>query len=106
MFDGNLYLARDICKDEQIPEQLKVSVKSKPAKPAAKSVGKQAAQSALASFSNPQPVLELPTEHVLEFKVVWTRKKKFRTVPVERACVQRYHHVSMGLILPAFCMQL
>ena len=36
VFDGRSYLARDICKHDQIPEQLKVPVKSKPAKPAAK----------------------------------------------------------------------
>ena len=33
-FDGKMYFTRDICEDEQIPKQLKVPVKSKPAKPA------------------------------------------------------------------------
>ena len=35
VFDGKLYFTHDINKDDQIPEQLKVPVKSKPAKPAA-----------------------------------------------------------------------
>ena len=54
------------------------SAKSKPAKPAAKRAGNQAAQPT--SSPNPQPIPELPTEHVQEFKVVWSRKKKFHTV--------------------------
>ena len=60
------------------------SVKSKPAKPAAKRTGNGAAQP---SSSNPQSIPELPTDHVhvQEFKVVWSHKKKFHTVPVERA---------------------
>ena len=68
---------------DQIPKQLKVPVKSKPSKPAF-GAGKRAAQSTCASSSNPQPIPEMPTEHVQEFKVVGTRKKKFHTVPVER----------------------
>ena len=36
VFDGKLYLTHDICKHDQIPGQLKVPVKSKPAKLAAK----------------------------------------------------------------------
>ena len=59
------------------------SVKSEPATPAAKRAGNRAAQPT--SSSNPQPLPELPTEHVQEFKVVWSCKKKFHTVPVERA---------------------
>ena len=47
------------------------------------------------SSSSPQPIPELPPEHVQEFKVVWSRKKKFHIVPVERACAQKEHHVSM-----------
>ena len=70
VFDGKLYLTRDICKDEQIPKQLKVPVKSKPAKPAAKRAGKQAAQSASASSSNPQPVPELPCPGVQGYLVL------------------------------------
>ena len=35
-------------------------------------------------------VAELPTEHVQEFKVVWSRKKQFHTVPVERAHAPKY----------------
>ena len=62
--------------------QLKMPIKSKPAKPAPKRAGNHAA---CASSSNPQPIPELRTEHVQEFKVVWSRKKKFHTVPVERA---------------------
>ena len=34
VFDGKSYVTCDICKAEQIPKQLKVPVKSKPAKPA------------------------------------------------------------------------
>ena len=47
---------------------------------------------------------QLPTEHVEEFKVVWTSKKKLHTVPVERASAHWQHHVSMGLTLQAFFM--
>ena len=36
-----------------------------------------------------QCVPELPTEDVQEFKVVWTCKKKFHLVLLERACTQR-----------------
>ena len=50
--------------------------------------------------SNPQPAPEFPIEHVQEFKVVWSRKKKFHTVPVERARA----HVSMRFALPVLCM--
>ena len=32
MFDGKLYFTRDICKEDQIPKQVKVPVRSKPAK--------------------------------------------------------------------------
>ena len=47
-------------------------------------------ESASASSScNSQRVPELPTEHVQEFKVVWTRRQKFHTVPVEGARAQR-----------------
>ena len=63
----------------------KVPIKSKAAKPAPKRAGKRAAQSTCASSSNPQPIPEMPTEHVQEFKLVWTCTKKFQTVPVERA---------------------
>ena len=49
--------------------------------------GNRAAQPT--SSSNPQPIPELPTEHVQEFKVVWSHKKKFHTVPVERARPQK-----------------
>ena len=102
MFDGKLYLTRDICKHDQMPEQLKVPVKSNPTKPAAKRAGNRAAQ--LTSSSNPQPIPELPTEHVQEFKAVWSCKKKFHTVPVERARTQKEHHVSMRFTLPMLCM--
>ena len=74
---------------------MKVPVKSKAAKPAAKRAGKQAAYFTSASSSNPQPAPELPTENVQEFNVVWTGKKKFHTVPVERECAQWQRHVSM-----------
>ena len=47
-----------------------------------KKAGNRAAQPT--SSSNPQPIPELPTEHVQGFKVVWSRK-----VPVERACAQK-----------------
>ena len=82
-----LYLTCDICNHDQIPEQLKEPVKSLPAKPAAKRVGNRAAQPT--SSSKTQPIPELPTEHVQEFKVAWSRKKKFHTVPVERARAQK-----------------
>ena len=85
MFDGKLSLTRDICEDELIQQQLKVPVKSKPAKPVAKRAGKWDAQSASASSSNSQPVLEMPNEHVQEFEVTWAREKKFHTVPAKRA---------------------
>jgi len=52
VFDGKLHLTRDICKHDQIPEQLKVPVKSKPAKPAAKRAGNQAAHTAYAVFQS------------------------------------------------------
>ena len=102
VFDG-MYFTSDICKDEQIPKRLKVPVKSKPAKPASKRARNHPEQSASASSSDPQPVPELPTGHVQEFKVGWTCKK-FHTVPVERARTQQCHHVSIGLTPPAFCM--
>ena len=87
MLDGKLYLTRGICKHDQLSDQMKVPVKSKPAKPATKRAGNRAAQPI--SSSNPQPKPELPTEHVQEFKAVWSLKKKFRTVPVERARTQK-----------------
>ena len=39
-----LYVTHEICNHDQIPEQLKVPVKSQPAKPAAKRAGNRAAQ--------------------------------------------------------------
>ena len=89
VFDGELSLIRDICKRDQIPKQLKVPVTSMLAKPAPKTARKPATQSTSASSSSPQPVPELPTENVQEFNFVWTRKKKFHTVPVEMACAQK-----------------
>ena len=111
MFDGKLYVARDICKDEEIPKDLKVPIKSKTAKAAAK-MGWKACCTVLlclifhffASSSNSLLVLELPTKHGQEFKLVWTRKKKFHTLLVEMACTQWHHHISIGLTPPALCM--
>ena len=51
VFDGKLYLTRDICKHDQIPEQLRVPVKSNPTKPASKRAGNRAAQLTLSSNS-------------------------------------------------------
>ena len=85
MFDEELYLICAICKDKQIPKQPKVPTKCVPAKPAAKRAAKQAAQFSSALSSNPRSVPELPTEYVEEFKVVWSSKKKFHTLHVERA---------------------
>ena len=45
VFEGKLCLNRDICKEDRIPEQVKVPVRSKPAKPAAKRAAKKAAAS-------------------------------------------------------------
>ena len=56
------------------------------------------------SSSNPQPIPELPTEHVQEFKFVWSRKQKCHTVPVERAHTQKSHYVPMQFTLPVSCM--
>ena len=76
---GGGYLTRDTCNHDQIPEQRKVPVKSQPPKPATKRAG----PSCTAYL-----VIQL-TEHVQEFKVVRSRKKKFHTVPVERAHTQK-----------------
>ena len=88
--EGTLPRSTDNCPSpyQQLHlHQLKVPVKAKPAKPAAKRPGNRAAHPT--SSSNPQPIPELPTEHVQEFKVVWECKKKFHTVPVERARAQQ-----------------
>ena len=80
----------DICKEHQIPKQLKVPVKSKPAKPAPKRAGKRPAQSICASSSNPQPVPEMPTEHVQEFRWFGLVKRSFKQ------CLWKGHRSNMN----------
>ena len=96
VFGEKLYLTRDICKEDQIPKQLKVPVNSKPAKPAPKRADKQAAQSTSASSSNP----ELPTEHVQEFKVERSFMPRLWKGHLLRSGIA----ASMGLTLPVLCM--
>ena len=65
-------------------------------KPAAKRAAKQAAQSSCAS-STVNPSRNRP-----QFTVVWSRKKKFHTVPLWKGRTE--HDVSIKSMIPAFCM--
>ena len=81
-------------------------VRSKPAAPAPKRAGKQAAQSISASSSNSQPVPELPIEHVQELSsgLFGLAKRSFTQCRGKRHSDTSNIHVSMGLTLPVLCM--
>ena len=71
-FGGKLYFTRDIPEEKWIPKDLLAPVSAKPPAKRAKPAPKGAAQ----------PIPVHSGEHVQEFKVKWTRSKKFHTEPV------------------------
>ena len=71
-FGGKLYFTRDIPEEKWIPKDLLAPVSAKPPAKRAKPAPKGAAQ----------PIPVHGGEHVQEFKVKWTRSKKFHTEPM------------------------